>query len=271
MFQHGYPETVPTKVPRGRTHKSTQGGYPQKFSEGVPTKVPRKVPRIYPGHGAHKPTQRGAHKVPTRGFKSGTQEKLKNVPRIDPGHGAHESTQELTQRCTQKRYPQKHPQKEPTKRPHVVSGRRLSRPPTDAIGKAQRKCPGNSPENSQKSPRNRPGGVHTQGAGRRSGGLPRENSPRRSPRRFFRQVYIGARVFPFRALPERETVPCRTFRRAPSARPPARPCPTGLPLLLPLLPVIGRRPPLPALNDAQFLAPLSPALPSSLIRCPGGF
>ncbi len=160
MFQHGYPETVPTKVPRGRTHKSTQGGYPQKFSEGVPTKVPRKVPRIYPGHGAHKPTQRGAHKVPTRGFKSGTQEKLKNVPRIDPGHGAHESTQELTQRCTQKRYPQKHPQKEPTKRPHVVSGRRLSRAAhgryRESPAKVSSEFPRKFPEVAQEPPRRCP-------------------------------------------------------------------------------------------------------------------
>ena len=73
------------------------------------------------------------------------------------------------------------------------------------------------------------------------------------------------------SLPALPAVPCRGFLRAPSALPPARPCPTGPPLLLPLLPVIRRRPPLRALPDAQFLAPLSPALPSSVIPCPGGF
>jgi hypothetical protein len=154
VFQHGYPETVPTKVPRGGTHKSTQGGYPQKYPEGVPTKVPRKVPRIYPGHGAHKTTQRGAHKVPTRGLRSGTQKKLKNVPRIDPGHGAHESTQELTQRCTQKRYPQKHPRNAPTKRPHVVSAQRFKRA---AHGRSQTITAKSAQESTQKVPSSHPG------------------------------------------------------------------------------------------------------------------
>ena len=63
----------------------------------------------------------------------------------------------------------------------------------------------------------------------------------------------------------------RGFLRTPPALSPARPCSPGLPLLLPLPPVIGRRPPLRALPDAQLLAPLSPALPSSLLPCPGGF
>ncbi len=68
---------------------------------------------------------------------------------------------------------------------------------------------------------------------------------------------------------------CRAVPRPPPDLPqhslPTRLRPTRLPLLLPLLLASRARPPSPSLPDARILAPMPPALSSSLFPSPGGF